>query len=112
MKRSHYDEPHADARAVRARLTQAFRALRKSGYVCRQNFMCCMGCANAAMPEGTTKCVFYHRQDADSLRKRGSVYLAWTGDGPEIFRAMEAAGLRVDWNGSDDERMKVSMPKT
>lgn len=68
-----------------------------------------MGCGNDAMPEGTTKAVFYHRQDAATLVSIGAVRLAWSGDGTEIAEAMRAVNLIVEWDGSDSTRIRVKI---
>lgn len=107
MRHQKLDE---SAPMVRQKIGVAFRALRKSGYIARQNFMCCMGCGFAAMPEGTKKAVFYHRQDADRLSSSGRCYIAWGGDGQEIRKAFEAAGLKVEWDGTEAARFCVSEP--
>jgi len=90
--------------AIRA----AFTALRKQGYVTRMNFMCCGGCACAAIGDlvterggdpDTAKAVYYHRQDAEAFDHRGNLkhgmYFGWQGDAAEITRALEAEGLMI-----------------
>lgn len=87
-------------------LTKAFRALRRAGYFARQNFKCCQTCAWSAIPEDT-KCVFYHKQDADRLRNEGAVPLMWEGNGKEIVNIFKAHDLAAVWNGSDAGRIVV-----
>lgn len=99
---------HRNAASVRRRISNAFRALRAKGYVCKSAWKCCMCCGNAAMPEGTTKCVFYHKQDAATLRETGSTWLVWTGDADEIIEALRAVNLTVAWSGSASARIHVS----
>lgn len=104
--------------ATKAALTSAFRALRKQGYVCRQNFLCCGGCASSALDDVFTKrgvpvdsplrkAVYYHSQDAADLREEGWTYLGWAGDGAVIVAALEGAGLRVKWDGRPETRILV-----
>lgn len=99
--------------SFKAALNQGFKNLRKAGYAGRQNFTCCMSCGNAALPEGTTKYAFYHRQDAANMidaahrRQRLGVMLAWGGDGIVIAKAFEDAGLEVQWDGTDAKRIHV-----
>ena len=88
-----------------SKLTLAFKALRKAGYFARQNFWCCQSCGWAAVPDGTEKVVFFHKQDADDLRRTGRVHLAWSGDGVEICRILGEHGVRTEWNGSGDKRI-------
>jgi|SRR6185369_16483288 len=85
----------------------AFRALRASGYFARQNWKCCQSCGCAALPEGTKNYAFYHAQDAERLNKTGEVYLAWSGDGSTIVKALRDAGLRVDHDGDESRRIFV-----
>jgi hypothetical protein len=92
---------------IKDKINKAFRALRKAGYVAHQNWQCCQSCGCAALPDGCKKYVFYHSQDADNLRKRGSVHLAWDGDGTEIATILQKNGLKVNWNGSRDKRMEI-----
>lgn len=99
----------------RKMLSRGFASARTRGYVARQNFSCCQGCANAELPEGTEDYVYYHRQDADSLhereaRGRPQVWLSWGGDGEELRRCFMEAGLAVEWNGSSNQRLLVSLP--
>jgi hypothetical protein len=98
---------HNDTKRVRAGLRQAFKTLRKRGYTAKANFWCCQSCGVRAMPDEVPY-VFYHAQDNDRLNERGICHLNWAGNGLEIKLACEAAGLKVDWNGSDDMRIQVS----
>src|SRR5260221_13585847 len=74
--------------SIRDRLTQAFKLLRKQGFIALQNHMCCGGCAGNAIanrvetytPEKLAKvkgAVFYHAQDAEVLTYKNQVYLAF-----------------------------------
>jgi hypothetical protein len=89
-------------------ITKAFRALRKKGYIAKQNFMCCQSCALAELPEGTEKYVFYHRQDNTQLIRTGSCHLAWGGDGKAIVDVLEAEGLLTSWDGSPHSRILIA----
>jgi hypothetical protein len=99
----------------RQRVTEAFKELRKKGYFARMNHLCCQSCGWAYMSdEQSEKAVFYHRQDHDTawdeennLEERYGLYLAWAGDGKEITEVLEKHGLKVEWNGSDNTRIKV-----
>lgn len=92
-----------------SKLNDAFRLLRKRGYFARQNFWCCQTCGCAAVPEDHAESyVFYHRQDAERLRKDGGTMLAWGGDGDEIVKCCLEAGLVVTWDGSKNTRIFVS----
>lgn len=89
------------------KISQAFRALRKKGYFAKQNFWCCQSCAWADVPKGSDKVVFYHAQDLQDLRKTGDVYIAWSGDGNQIREEFERVGCTVQWDGSQEKRMKI-----
>jgi len=89
-------------------LNRAFRALRKSGYFARQNFWCCQTCGWADVPEGKeNKVVFYHRQDNDDRKLGNPFHVAWSGDGNEICRIFNENGIKTEWDGSDDHRIKI-----
>ena len=97
-------------KTFRQRLTRGFALVRRRGYVAKQNWQCCLGCGLAALPEGTTKYVFYHAQDAKRMDQTSSVYLAWGGYGYEIRQCFLEAGLAVTWEGREDQRVLVSLP--
>lgn len=107
-----------------------FPALRKQKLYARANFMCCGSCAayglgqdmEAAALKGKAKdgAVYWHNQDDESLRQRGYVYLGFgayekgslsgAAVGKLVADACTAAGLTVEWNGSEDERIHVVGP--
>ena len=93
--------------SIKNKITAAFRALRKAGYVAKQNWQCCQSCGCAALPDGAEKYVFYHAQDNERLKNTGACHLAWNGDGTEIATILQDAGLKVNWNGSHDQRMEI-----
>jgi hypothetical protein len=117
------------------RLDSAFAELEASGIVARMNFTCCGTCGAAEIggevAEGLSPrgYVFFHMQDADGLvgDEASELFLgygAWTPDGSafadeaayavaataigrEIVRTLEAAGLRVSWDGNLARRICV-----
>ena len=92
-----------------AKITQAFRKLRRDGYFARQKFMCCSNCGWHAIPdEAANHAVFYNVQSADSLKETGEVYLQWSGDGNHIVDRLKGAGLNVVWDGSENTAILVS----
>lgn len=122
-------------KSVKERVRDAFKALRKEGFVARMNYSCCGSCGWAQVEQDYSfltgvaepNVVFYHRQDADCFDKKGnlvtykhwnvenelvnktaSLYLAWSGDGAMIVDALETEGLEVDWNGNDNRRIAVT----
>lgn len=114
-------------------LTKAFQNLRKSGYLARQSFGCCASCAGAELAGKVREmapskranvrgAVFYHRQDAASLRQNkplmirygdvevsgiGSVGIPTIEAGQEIVSALKAEGLDVKWSGDPNECIMV-----
>lgn len=92
-----------------SKLSKAFKQLRKLGYFARQNFWCCQSCGWAAIPDGECeKVVFYHSQDNEDKKEGKPFYLAWCGDGNEIVSVLQQNGIVVDWNGSENSRIRVS----
>lgn len=119
----------------KGRLGEAFKAIRKRGILARQNFSCCGGCACAELGESLKAspakrgAVYYHRQDAQAIEIRGwgadrgkadGVFLGFgarpeqddrdeAGEaiGKEIVECLEAAGLKVEWDGKIASRIWV-----
>lgn len=102
-------------------LNTAFSAMRKAGIFARQSFECCQSCGLASVPEEQAEkrgYVFYHQQDAEDLKKKGECYLAWgigggmgaqKNFGNKVREILESAGVVVDWNGSNDTRIKIKL---
>lgn len=100
-----------ELRQYQQMIEPAFKALRKLGYFAAQDFYCCQSCGWAAIPEGQDeKAVFYHEQDAEHL-KRGSVCLAWSGNGSEIVKTLKEnidhSFVKIIWDGSDFTRIEI-----
>ena len=81
------------------KINRAFKELRKAGYVAKQDFACCMNCGWSELGD-IPKAVFYSHQDTSRFKNYGELLLSWDGDGSEIVRIFENAGLKVNWNGS------------
>ena len=118
---------------LRERIKEAFKTLRKEGFIARMDFLCCQSCAGyqiatdaAVMVKAGKKvngCVYYHHQDADSLNQHEpEVLLAFgqiesnelrtigmsTGDvGGHVVTALEAVGCTVEWDGNPGKRILV-----
>ncbi len=91
----------------RSALHHAFIELEGRGYVApRKAWQCCQGCVLAALPEGTTKYVFYHQQDFDRWKKDGVMYLAWGGDADEIKAVLTRHGVDVE-HANPTHRIRV-----
>ena len=110
------------------RLDQAFEELEKEGIIARQNFSCCQNCGHSeiggeradAEAEGRQVWgyTFYHMQDTEGACEGGLLYLAYgsfgepddtLGVGERIARALERAGLTVEWNGTAAQRIGVRL---
>jgi hypothetical protein len=93
-------------------LNKAFKELSKMGYFAKKNYLCCQGCAVASMDEEQAeKYVFYHNQDNFDLTHAGFAYLAWSGNGNEIVDVLIKHGVTTIWNGSDTQRIKITLKK-
>ena len=109
-----------ETRTHKDKVTAAFRALRKLGYVARQNFTCCSTCGSYELGEmvtdrggdpDTAKVIWYHRQDAEAFangRLTRNLLLRWNGDASEIKQALEAQGLLVIHNGEASQCIAVA----
>ena len=98
------------------RVRSAFRLLRKQGYICLGDFMCCNSCACARITKdhpGAKKTVFWHKQDTERAKNAEKnlttpfLYLTWDGDSHDIAGALRAAGLTVIVPDSDKDRFLV-----
>jgi hypothetical protein len=129
------------------KLRAAFVCFRKLGLVARQGFMCCGGCAGAEIasrlgdkltklwntrgPDAAKRqfdkikgCVFYTRQDADSMRYDGRVWLAYgsvdsteAGEiglptvevGNMIAEVLTTLGMKFEWDGNGDRKIVIDL---
>jgi alkylhydroperoxidase family enzyme len=112
----------------RDRLKAMFADLRRRGYLARQRFLCCGGCASAQLADDLRKrpeklgAVYYHRQEAERLdRGQESVYLSYGRGqdaspeqsalvGEAVARAAGRAGLAVLWDGESTSCVQVMLP--
>ena len=99
-------------------ITEIFKKLRKTGLLAVQRYKCCSSCAGAALgirfeekPDKYRGAVFYHRQDWDTYKRNGKLYLRFgtineDNDevtyeiGHEVMDAFREGGWKIDWNGS------------
>lgn len=100
--------------ATKQNLNNAFKQLRKMGFVARQNFMCCGGCAVAALPGDTEKWVAYHKQAGVRLRDEGYTHVMF-GESVEyghmIVDVLRQHGLSVEWDGTIQQCIRISFKK-
>ena len=117
---------------VRSNILKAFAELRKEGYLARANHLCCQNCAGYDLTEKAGKlvekgkevkgCVFWHSQDEDDWKSRGSMYLAF-GDmnstkhgkiglsskevGENVVKKLKKFKVPFEWDGSSRTRIRV-----
>lgn len=97
-------------------LNKAFAALRKQGFIAKQNFWCCGSCGGSdahriAIEDNAKGYVFYHKQDRDGAKETGSLFIRFGSAnatdsiqadkdvGTELVAALKEAGLDVEWSG-------------
>ncbi|MEU7476719.1 hypothetical protein AB0A63_12110 [Lentzea sp. NPDC042327] len=104
------------------RLTRAFAALDEAGITARENFTCCRTCGNAEIGDeaapGARGFVYFHAQSTDAAAAGHGLALYYGGFdgtaettaavGAEIVAAVEAAGLRTEWNGDPGRAISVT----
>lgn len=133
--------------AAKAKLNAFFRTLRNRHHlVAKQEFSCCGGCASyeiscdygalrdAGKGEDIAGAVFYHKQDRDTLRRTGKLYLRFgqityqdlgqatsplqpkyrtklsTEEvGQLACRELATTGLPYTWNGKANECILVDL---
>jgi len=114
-------------------INEVFKAMRKRGYLAKQNYLCCMGCASAALatlgdtlkdhgkdPRG---CVYYHRQDTEHWKSGKSLFLRFGnfdtikyGEygasmvtvGNELCEELMNQDLHFIWNGDPSMCVEVT----
>jgi hypothetical protein len=114
---------HEKAEELKNKLKTAFKAIRKRNILARPNFYCCQGCGIEALSQefelekNSDKIgyVFYHRQDKDSLKERGELYLAFGSNNDDDLRCKEVGniilheclrvGIIAEWNGEVQNRI-------
>lgn len=98
-------------------LNAAFRDLRKQGFIAKQNFLCCQGCAWSQIHRDhpgladDANVIFYHKQDTDAAKEDGELWLAWSGNGEMICSTLRRHGFTVDWDGQPNTRIKIILPE-
>lgn len=95
----------------RKKLHEAFAFLEGKGFVApREAWQCCSSCGCAALPDGTTKFVFYHKQDLEGLKAGQGMFLTFgetLDEGKDIIKVLEAAGVPYAWDGTLSRRIEV-----
>jgi hypothetical protein len=116
-------------------LTAAFGTLNDLGYIAREDFACCGGCAGYELTtlaeveidrgrpaESIRGAVYYHRQDAERFAAGSDFYLGYGpldsvkhGElglptdrvGREVVEVLGRHGIGTEWDGDGDKRIKV-----
>lgn len=105
-----------DAREARKKIGLAFKTLRKLNIRAKANFMCCTGCATAAMSlKGYAGGVYWHHQAEQGFKESGQLYIGFftdKGDGSVVIGAALAAalkeqGLDVEWDGTGETKVAI-----
>ncbi|MFI7403809.1 DUF6891 domain-containing protein [Streptomyces sp. NPDC049541] len=104
------------------RLTRAFTALQAAGITARENFTCCRSCGQSeiggeAGPDARGF-VYFHTQCTDSAAAGHGLMLLYGGFdgssettaaiGREVVTALEATGLRTEWDGDPGRAITVT----
>jgi len=120
-----------EIRDFRIKLNNVFKAVRKQGFVARQNFSCCGGCASYELGQYLKEhpdnrgAIYYHRQDAERINDTLQVYIGFVVAQPDgvsdeqqdaeavalgqlIVDSARAAGLFVEWDGTSGHRPCLS----
>ncbi|AUY50155.1 hypothetical protein [Streptomyces sp. CB01881] len=104
------------------RLARAFAALQEAGITARENFTCCRSCGEAEIgAEGGPDArgfVYFHSQCTDSAAAGHGLMLLYGGFdgssgttgavGEEVVVALEAAGLRTEWDRDPGRAITVT----
>jgi hypothetical protein len=104
------------------RLTRAFDALQRSGITARENFGCCRNCGQSEIggkaEPGARGFVYFHTQCTDSAAAGHGLTLLYGGFdgssettaaiGHEVVAALEAVGLRAEWDRDPSRAIKVA----
>ncbi|MFE3108272.1 DUF6891 domain-containing protein [Kitasatospora indigofera] len=104
------------------RLTRAFNALEASGLTAREDFTCCRSCGQAEIGgeggPGARGFVYFHSQCTESAAAGHGLMLLYGGFdgatettaavGREIVAALDAVGLRTEWDGDPGRAITVT----
>lgn len=111
------NKEHASYNEAKQKVNELFKALRKKGYIAKQNYLCCGSCgayelgqyfSAKGIPEGDQrKAVTYCRQSGQHFKETANVYLNWGGDGHEIVATAVGLGIPFIWDGTKEQRIKL-----
>lgn len=116
----------------RAKVLDAFKSLRKQGFLARANFLGCQNCAGYDLTiqaekkiekgETVNGCVFWHSQDEENYKEDGCWYLAF-GDlnstkygkigftteevGKVVIGELKKRDVEFEWDGTPGSRILI-----
>ena len=115
-----------------ARLTNAFKLMRKAGLLARQNFSCCSNCGGYELATKAVElkkagkivngCAFYHSQSNADKRNGQDFYITYGvldttefGEiglptvevGKIVSSCLTKVGVQWEWNGDPTKNIKV-----
>jgi len=117
---------------TRSKVLDAFKELRKMGFLARANFLCCQNCAGYDLTKRAVKlvnkgrdvkgCVFWHGRDEENYKNYGEWFLAFgqlesdiKGNiglpskevGEIVVKELKKRNVNVEWNGDPNTRIKI-----
>jgi hypothetical protein len=121
--------------ATRELLLDAFRALRKQGFIARADFLCCSSCASAALsaqaaqrvdsnkarPKPFKGIAYWHKQADDAWWDCGELTIGFSGYeaegvtwglpieqvGQAVVMELVKRGVRTEWDGTAGRKIAV-----
>ena len=115
-------------------LDRVFAILEKQGFLARQNFMCCSGCAGQALATEASDlkdkgievkgAVYYHQQDMEGFVKNGKSVIRYSQVntnkhgfigledveiGNIVYDLLLKQGIETTWTGSPDDVIFVAL---
>ena len=119
---------------VRERVKDAFVTLRRQGYLCRANFLCCQTCGGYSLAERVDKMppekarkvkgvIYWHNQDEQRFKEDGTLTIAYgsvstkkygeiglpTNEvGEALVEQLQKRDLIVDWDGNPSKRITIT----
>lgn len=99
------------------------------GFLAKFNWACCQSCGWADLHKycqdheiefDEKNIIFCHNPDCErafglnrdlQLKSKmiDTLWIAWSGDGHEIKRALESRGFQVEWDGTEETRMQIKV---
>lgn len=129
-------DEYLSKREEKTRINKLFEDLRGIGYITMEGKACCNSCTIAEIEKIAEskhpledhdntlqscdfKYAFYHEQNIRTILDKADVmfnmdtnefkglYIGWQGQGNEIVNLAKKNGFKVDWDGSEDSKIKI-----